>query len=257
MKVGFAGSGNMAAAVARGWASARDGGGLDQLLFTDAGSGRAERLAAELGGEAVGSNRELAERSDLLVLAVKPASLDDVGAEVRAARTPVLSLLGATPLQRVRDAVPGVPVIRVLPNVAVEVHRGVLCWAAAEDVPADLRDEVVPLLALLGTEIELEDRLMDAATAVMSCSPAYVALFAEALIDAGVREGIAHQQAALMVKETFAGTAMLLERDTLSVRRSVTSPGGSTAAGLAALERASVRAAIAEAVSASLARMRE
>jgi pyrroline-5-carboxylate reductase len=91
----------------------------------------------------------------------------------------------------------------------------------------------------------------------MSCSPAYVALFTEALVDAGVREGLPEAEAKEVVTATFAGTAALLdEHDTLAVRRSVTSPGGSTAAGLEALERGAVRAAIAEAVEASLARMR-
>ena len=93
--------------------------------------------------------------------------------------------------------------------------------------------------------------------AVMSCSPAYVALVAEALADAGVREGLDARLAQTLVTETLAGTAELLrDRDTLSVRRAVASPGGSTAAGLAALERGAARAAFADAVRASLERMR-
>ncbi len=100
--------------------------GLDELLFTDSGSGRAGELATEVGGEAVESNVELAERADVVVLAVKPAKLDEVAAELAEAKT-VVSLLGATSLERVRGAFPGAEVVRVMPNVGVEVREGVLC----------------------------------------------------------------------------------------------------------------------------------
>jgi pyrroline-5-carboxylate reductase len=255
MKVGFVGAGNMAAAIARGWSRSEDGPG--DLVLTDAGSGRARALAAELGAATADDNRQLAESADLLVLAMKPSGLAEVAAEVRDAGKPVISLLGAVSLERLREELPGLPVIRLMPNVAVEVGRGVLCWTGSQEADQELRQRVVALLAPLGTVVELEDRLIDAAAAVMSCSPAYVALFAEALVDAGVREGLPEEEAKLVVTATFAGTAALLgEHDTLTVRRSVTSPGGSTAAGLEALERGAVRAAIAEAVEASLARMR-
>ena len=107
----------MAAAMARGWS-----GAVQAMLFTDSGSGRAKELAAELGGEAVESNAELAERADLVVLAVKPAKLEEAASELGAAGT-VISLLGATPLERVAAAFPGSDVVRVMPNVAVEVRR--------------------------------------------------------------------------------------------------------------------------------------
>ena len=115
MVIGFCGSGSMAAAMARGWDGAVEG-----MLFTDSGSGRRGELAAELGGEAVNTNGELAARADLVVLAVKPAMLEEVAAELAGARA-VVSLLGATPLERSR------PLFRarrvpVMPNVAVEVR---------------------------------------------------------------------------------------------------------------------------------------
>ena len=174
MVVGFAGSGSMAAAMARGWAADVEG-----MIFSDSGSGRAGELARELGGEAV-SNRELAERADLVVLAVKPAMLDALAPELEAART-VISLLGATPLERVAAALPRARVCRVMPNVAVEVRRGVLCIAG------ELSTEVRGLLARLGRVIELPDSEFDAATAIMGCAPAYLALAVEALADAGAR----------------------------------------------------------------------
>lgn len=235
----------MAAAMARGWR-----GEVERMLFTDSGSGRAAALAQELGGEAVGSNVELAERADVVVLAVKPAMLDDAAAELLTAKT-VVSLLGATPLEAVEDAFPGAEVIRVMPNVAVEVRQGVLCVAGHESF------ELRRLLGLLGHVVELPDEDFDAATAVMGCAPAYLALAVEALASAGSAAGLEEDLARELVVETTAGTAELLRlRHPADVRRAVASPGGSTEAGLEALDRAGAREAFAAAVRASLERMR-
>jgi pyrroline-5-carboxylate reductase len=245
MIVGFVGSGNMAAAMARGMAGAVAG-----MLFTDSGSGRAAELAAELGGEALTGNAELAERADVVVLAVKPARLEEAAAELGDART-VVSLLGATPLERVRAAFPDAEVVRVMPNVGVEVRRGVLCLAGDPD-PA-LRQ----LLGTLGHVVELDDAEFDAATAVMGCAPAYLALAVEAIADAGATDGLDAELARELVVETTAGTAELLRlRHPADVRKAVASPGGSTEAGLEALDREGARQAFEAAVRASLERMR-
>lgn len=241
--------------MARGWAGGA--GGPERMAFTDSGSGRAASLAEEVGGEVIQSNSELAEGSDLVVLAMKPAQLADIAADVRDAGKPVMSLLGATSLATLGDALPGLPIVRVMPNVAVEVRRGVLCYAVSDGASDDVRASVVDLLGALGDVIPVDDELIDAATAVMGCSPAYVALVAETLIDAGVEEGLPEPQATEMVVETVAGTAALLaKRDTKAVRESVTSPGGSTEAGLAALKDGEVEDDFRKAVGASLARMR-
>ncbi len=245
MIVGFCGSGNMAAAMARGLS-----GEVDQMLFTDSGSGRAKELAAELGGEAVGSNGELAERSDLIVLAVKPAKLQEVAGELGSAQS-VVSLLGATSLERVSALFPGAEVTRVMPNVAVEVRRGVLCVAGLES--AQTRE----LLEVLGRVVELPDSEFDAATAVMGCAPAYLALAVEAIAEAGAESGLDPELARKLVVETTVGTAELLRiRHPADVRKAVASPGGSTEAGLDALDREGAREAFAAAVRASLERMR-
>jgi pyrroline-5-carboxylate reductase len=253
--VGFAGSGNMAAAMARGWAGAE--GGPAEMLFTDSGSGRAVALAEEVGGRALSSNAELSELSDLLVLAVKPKALDEVAHEVQASAA-VVSLLGATPVSRIADAFPAATAMRVMPNLAVEVRQGVLCFAVAPGADEAPLAEVVSLLSLLGRVVALGDEQFDAATAVMGCSPAYFALTVEAIAEAGAAEGLDAELARSLTVDAAAGTAELLrERDPAEVRDAVASPGGSTEAGLAALERLSVADAFAEAVRASLARMRE
>ncbi len=244
MIVGFVGSGSMAAALARGWS-----GEFESMLFSDGGSGRAAELAREMGGE-VAANSEIAARADLVVLAVKPAALDAVAPELGVASR-VVSVLAATPLRRLEEAFPRAEVLRVMPNVGVEVGRGVLCVAGTAD-PA-----VRAKLAALGRVVEVADEDFDEATAVMGCAPAYLALAVEALADAGARAGLDPDLARELVVETTAGTAELLRaRHPADVRRAVASPGGSTEAGLEALDREGARGAFEAAVEASLERMK-
>jgi pyrroline-5-carboxylate reductase len=245
MVIGFCGSGSMAAAMARGLR-----GTVDGMLFTDSGSGRAGELAAELGGERVASNGELAERADAVVLAVKPAKLDGAAAELDGAAV-LVSLLGATSLERLEAAFPNAEVVRVMPNVGVEVRKGVLC------VTGSGHAGVRAMLEGLGHVVELPDSQFDAATAVMGCAPAYLALAVEAIAEAGAADGLDEELARELVVETTAGTAELLRvRHPADVREAVASPGGSTEAGLEALDREGAREAFAAAVRASLERMR-
>jgi pyrroline-5-carboxylate reductase len=244
MVIGFVGSGSMAAAMARGWR-----GDADLMLFSDAGSGRAQELAEELGGE-VGSNEEIAARADLVVVAVKPAKLGEVAPQLREAKE-IVSILAAVPVIRLREAFPQAQVLRVMPNVGVEVRRGVLC------VTGEAAAETQAKLELLGHVVELPDGDFDEATAIMSCAPAYLALAVEALADAGAAAGLDAELARELVVETTAGTAELLRiHHPSDVRCAVASPGGATEAGLDALDRAGARAAFEAAVEASLERMR-
>lgn len=234
----------MAAAMARGWAEE-----VEAMLFSDSGSGRARALAEELGGEAV-SNAELGERADLVVLAVKPAMLNEVATELAGAKV-VMSLLGATSLETIAAAFPSSETHRVMPNVAVEVRRGVLCLSGPPSPPVREKLEV------LGHVVEIADADFDAATAVMGCAPAYLALAVEAIAEAGAEDGLDPELARELVVETTAGTAELLRvRHPADVRKAVASPGGSTEAGLEALDREGARGAFAAAVRASLERMR-
>jgi pyrroline-5-carboxylate reductase len=245
MIIGFVGAGSMAAAIARGWAEEGD-----TMLFSDAGSGRAAALAAELGGETAG-NEEIAARADFVVVAVKPAKLDDVAPQLGAAGE-IVSILAAVPLERLREAFPGASaVLRVMPNVGVEVRQGVLC------VSGEASDAVRGRLAALGRVVELRDQDFDAATAVMSCSPAYLALAVEALADAGTAAGLEADISRDLVVETAAGTAALLRiHSPADVRTAVASPGGATEAGLDVLARENLRGDFAAAVDASLEKMK-
>jgi pyrroline-5-carboxylate reductase len=246
--VGLVGSGNMGAALARGWG--------EPLLCADAVPGRAEALAGELGGEAV-ANDELARRADVVVLAHKPAQLRSAAGELRPGLEGrdgvcVVSLLARTSLPALRDAYPGVPVFRVQPNLPVALRQGVTVLAAPE--PGDderLGARVRELFERVGAVVTVPDTLVDVAGGCSGVGPAYWALMLEAQIDAAVRHGLTPADASVLIGETMAGAAALLrdgDWDTLGLRRRVTSPGGTTARGLAALERGGVRAAFAAAM---------
>jgi len=236
MQVGLIGAGNMGSALARGWGA--------PVLASDNGSGRAAALVAELGGEALADNAELARRADLVVLAHKPAQLEAIAAHAAPHTGRVVSLLGRTTVAQLRAAYPDAQVTRAEPNIAVAVRKGVFVVPEGEGDD----DEVLALLAQLGTVVRVPEALMGVAGAVSGVGPAYVALIAEAWTDAAVKQGLPQRQAAQLVQRTLAGAAELLARDdTLSVRRAVTSPGGTTARGLAALEREGIRRALAAA----------
>jgi pyrroline-5-carboxylate reductase len=251
MQVGLIGAGNMARALARGWG--------DPVFVSDSGSGRAQELADELGGEAL-SSREVAERSDLVVLCHKPAQLAAVAAEIGDVVKVVASVLGGTTIAALQDAYPGKPVFLLMPNTPVEVGRGITCYAPAEGIDPELEDRVIARFERLGVVERMPESLFGAAGAVSSVGPAYLALLAEAQIDAAVRHGLPTALADRLTAETMAGTAELLAQrdfDTRALRREVTSPGGSTARGLAALERAGVRSAFQDAMDAVAGRSRE
>jgi len=234
----------MATALARGWG--------EPVLCTDSGSGRAQELAALVGGEAVGSNRALAERADLVVLAHKPAQLAAVAREVAGAAKVVVSILARTTQAEVRAAYPETPVFRIEPNTPVEVRRGVLAFAVPDaPVRDDVEAQVRELFGRLGTVLDVPEPLMRIAGATGGVGPAYWSLLVEAQVDSAIRRGMPPQLAATLVTETMAGSAELLrarEYETLALRRAVASPGGTTARGLAALERGGVRAALAQAM---------
>ncbi|MEX2025167.1 MAG: pyrroline-5-carboxylate reductase [Thermoleophilaceae bacterium] len=243
MRIGFLGAGSMASALARGL-------GEPALVF-DVQADRAHALAAAVGGEAVDSAHELAERADAVVLAHKPAQLEEAAEGVAGTAKAIVSIVAATTTDRLEDVYPGVPVYRFIPNIPVEVGRGVLCYVpgtlAAEGPEADL----LQLLGRCGTVVALDESLIEPAMALMSCGPAFLALVVEALSDAGARHGVDPDQARRLVVETMAGSAAFLDANGLdapALRRRVATPGGVTEKGLELLEDRGVRTAFGDAV---------
>ena len=245
MVIGLIGAGNMGSALARGLA--------EPLLVVDAEPSRARALADELGGEALASAAAVAERADVVILAHKPGQLDGVAGELGQPPRAVASILGGTPLSAIERAYPGVPAYRFMPNLAVEARQGVLCYAPGERAADGPERELLELIGRTGTVIELDEPLIEPATALMGCGPAFFALVVEALVDAGVRHGLTSDSAGadgLADHGRHRGAARRRELAPAELRRRVTSPGGSTARGVAELERGGVRAAFAEAVAA-------
>lgn len=235
----------MARAMARGWG--------DPVLCSDAGSGRAAELAAELGGEAVASNLELARRADLVVLCHKPAALAAVAGEIASVGKPVASVLAAVSVADLQAAYPHSPVFRFMPNTPVEVRRGVLCYARAGGVDEELESRVLELFGRLGSLEEVPEGQLELAMALMGCAPAYLALIADAQARAAETRGLDGATAARLVVHTMAGTAALIEargHDAAAVQREVASPGGYTERGLRVLEEADVPGAFATAMDA-------
>ena len=233
----------MGSALARGWS--------EPVLATDSGSGRAAALVAELGGEALTNNAELVERADIVVLAHRPDQLESIADGTSAAGKLVVSVLGPCTVAAIQRAYPDATVVRAMPNTPVQVRRGVTCIAEGGEAGIELFERV-------GRVFVLPEAQMALATATIGVMPAYIALIAEAAIDASVCYGLGLNAATDMFLETLAGTAELLlakDGNTLAVRREVASPGESTVRGLAALERNGIRTAFNDAMSDVLERL--
>jgi pyrroline-5-carboxylate reductase len=236
MKLGLIGAGNMASALARGIG--------EPILVHDVDDAKARALAEELGGEAVASNAELAERADAIMLCHKPKQLEEVAGEVGGAQT-VISILAATPTERLAAAYPGAAIYRFIPNMPADVRRGVLCYVPGPGAADGPEDEILELMGRAGTVIRLDDEpLIEPAMALMSCGPAFLALVAETFADAGAAHGLDPDDAMRMVVETMGGTADYLAQhdyDGPALRTRVATPGGTTERGLITLEERGLR----------------
>src|SRR5215211_2961 len=237
MKLGLIGAGNMASALARGIA--------EPILVHDVDEAKASALAEELGGEALGSNAELAERADAIVLCHKPKQLEEVASEVGGRARVVVSILAATSTERLAAAYPGAAIYRFIPNMPTEVRRGVLCYVAGPGAADGPEDEILELMGRTGAVIRLDDEpLIEPAMALMACGPGFMALVAETFAEAGAAHGLDPDDAMRMVVETMGGTADYLAQhdyDGPALRTRVATPGGTTERGLIALEERGLR----------------
>jgi pyrroline-5-carboxylate reductase len=236
VKLGLIGAGNMASALARGIG--------EPVLVADVDQPKAEALARELGGEAAGSNAELAERADAIVLCHKPKQLDEVAEQVGGRAGTVISILAATSTAELERAYPGAAVYRFIPNIPAEVRQGVLCYVPGARAAEGPEQEILGLFRRAGAIIPLaSEPLIEPAMALMSCGPAFMALVAESFADAGAAHGLEPAEALRMTVETMAGTAAYLREhgyDTGALKTRVATPGGTTERGLIALEQAGV-----------------
>ena len=225
---------------------------------------RVAELAERYGVRATTSNVEAAAGASLVVLSVKPQDIEALLGEIGPAITPeqtVLTIAAATPTATVeRYLVSGVPVVRAMPNTPSTVHEGIagLCGGAhADEGHVTLATEA---LTHLGRVVRVPEQAMDAVTAVSGSGPAYFALLAEAMIEAGLLLGLSREISTQLVVQTMLGTAKQLRDEKLhpvELREMVTSPGGTTIAAIRELESAGVRAAFLNAIQAAMTRARE
>jgi pyrroline-5-carboxylate reductase len=240
------------------------GAGWTDIAVTSRTEDRAAELRERHGVEATTANAEVVRRARLVVVAVKPQDIDALLAEIGPLLTPaqtVLSIAAAIPTAQVEARIaPGVPVVRAMPNAPSTVHEGMAGICAGVHAGEESLALAEDALAHLGRVVRVPESAMDAVTALSGSGPAYFALLAEAMIEAGILLGVSREISTTLVVQTMLGTAKQL-RDLgmhpVELRESVTSPGGTTIAAIRELEQAGVRAALLNAVQAAMTRAQE
>jgi pyrroline-5-carboxylate reductase len=261
--VAILGTGTIGEALLRGLLS----GGWrkpSEIVVTVRDEERAKELAERHGVKATTSNAEAIAGAALVVIAVKPQDFDVLLGEIGGLLTPeqtVLSVAAAIPTSAIESRIaPGVPVVRAMPNRPATVHEGVagVCPGAhADEEHLTLAEEA---LSHVGSVVRVPERYMDAVTAVSGSGPAYFALLAEAMIEAGILLGLSREISTQLVVQTMLGTAKLLRDEhvhPVELREAVTSPGGTTIRAIRELERSGVRAAFLNAIQAAMERSQE
>lgn len=251
--LGVIGCGRMAYALLAGLT--RSGHQFARLAGSDVDAARAELCARDFGMQVAASNAEVAGSADVLVLAVKPAQvpvvLDDIRDRVRPGTLLVSIAAGVATSDIERRLPAGVAVVRVMPNTPCLVGEG--ASAVARGASASAADEglVLQMFAALGQAVAVPESAMDAVTALSGSGPAYVYLVAEAMVDAGVEVGLPRDLARALALQTLKGSVAMLQttgEHPAVLREQVTSPGGTTIAGLRQLEEGGLRAAFFRAV---------
>ena len=262
--IGIIGCGAMGAALARGIASS---GAVDpaDIRIYDRDKQRAAAVAGEWGLRVAAGPEELLQKSGYLFVAVKP---QDVAASVNSWKEffqpgahLLVSLAAGVTIKFYRELLPaGSKIIRLMPNTPCLIGEGAIAMSAGSAVSAGEAAEIKELLGHLGLTLAVPERLLDAVTGLSGSGPAYLYLFVEALVDAGVNAGLDHETASQLAVQTVLGAARMLKesgRSPAELRREVTSPAGTTAAALAALENRSFRSSLITAVKAAVERAGE
>ncbi|HYV38985.1 MAG TPA: pyrroline-5-carboxylate reductase [Gemmataceae bacterium] len=261
--LGFLGAGKMATALARGWLAA----GLtkpDRIIASDPVPAAREAFQRDVGGNVVTDNRQVIQGSEVVFLAVKPQMLTPVLKEIQPILGPkhlvVSFVAGVTLAQLTVGLGPSIRIIRVMPNTPSLVGA---CAAAISPGTAATSEDaqlVEKMFKAIGVAFRLPEKLLDAVTGLSGSGPAYIAVIIEALSDGGVRMGLPRDVSTALAAQTVMGSAkMVLDADLHPglLKDMVASPGGTTIAGLHALERGGLRAALMDAVEAATRRAEE
>lgn len=259
----FLGGGQMAEAIARGVIAA----GLlkpEQIAASEVRAARREYLESEVGIKAVASNAEAVTLGDVILLAVKPQDtatvLAEIGGQVREDQV-VVSIAAGVPLSRLEAPfTKAVPVVRVMPNTPCLVGAGMAAITRGTHATPEHEARVLGIFNATGKAVIVAEKDLDAVTALSGSGPGYVAIMIEAMIDGGVRAGLARDIATTLAVQTVLGSAQMLSETGTHpavLKDMVSSPGGTTIAGIHALEQGGLRAALMDAIVAATARSRE
>jgi pyrroline-5-carboxylate reductase len=259
-RIAILGTGRIGEALLAGLLSS----GWSDIVATSRSEARAAELHERHGVETTTSNADAVSGAAVVVVAVKPQDIEALLASIRDAVTPeqtVLTVAAAIPTAYIEERLPeGIPVIRAMPNAPSTVHEGmagVAAGAYASDEQLAVAEDV---LSHLGRVVRVPESAMDAVTALSGSGPAYFALLAEAMIEAGILLGISREVSTTLVVQTMLGTAKQLRDEGMhpvELREAVTSPGGTTIAAIRELEQSGVRAAFLNAIQAAMTRARE
>jgi pyrroline-5-carboxylate reductase len=236
----------------------------DQIMASDPVEARRTQIQAQFGVAAVADNLSAVQDAQVVVLSVKPQILPKVLPELRgqiAADALVLSIVAGAPIATIALGLKHGRIVRTMPNTPAQVGKGMTVWFATPGVSAAQRSQTATILEALGEQIEVPDEsYLDLATGLSGSGPGFVFLLIEALIDAGVQVGFSRADAQAMALQTIEGSVALVRATGLhpaELKDRVTSPAGTTAAGLFELEQSGVRAAIIRAVVAAYRRSQE
>ncbi len=256
MRIAFIGGGTMGEAIIRCLLS-REIVAPEDIVVSDARQSRRELLSRECGVNISADNKQAIEGSDLIVLAVKPQDLAQVMEEIEnlAPCQVVLSIVAGANLSTLQQGLKHSGIIRAMPNMPAQIGEGMIVWTATAEVNQKQRGMAQSVLGALGEEIYVDDeRYLDMATALSGSGPAYVFLFIEALIDAGVHIGLPRSIAEKLVIQTIIGSTHAVQKTgkhPAELRSAVTSPGGTTTEALFQLDKRGFRSFIIEAVAAA------
>lgn len=261
---GIIGAGNMATALVRGFVAAKLFTSR-QIQVSDAAPAQRRAATRRLRVAATADNRAVVRATRVVILAVKPQILDAVLEEIRPEATPrhlVLSIAAGVSTQRIEARLgPGTRVVRIMPNTPALLRRGMSVVVRGRNATRADERLAVRLFRAVGAAVAVSDEgLLDAVTGLSGSGPAYVYRFAEALIDGGIAAGLPQALAYQLALQTIVGAAHMLTETgetPQALRAMVTSPGGTTVAGLTALDRREFTGTVAAAVQAATARSRE
>lgn len=227
----------------------------DHILASGPHVERASELHERYGIRGMTNNREAASQADMVILSIKPQRLSKVLADLEGAipeRALVLSIIAGATIQMISEGLKHNAVARSMPNTPAQIGEGITVWTAAPSVSVEQQDQARLVLSALGQEVYVEEESqMDMATALSGTGPAYVFLFMEAMIDAGVHMGFPRRIAEQLVMQTILGSVSYYQKHKThpaQLRNQVTSPGGTTAAALYYLEKAGFRTALSRAI---------